>query len=286
MALSSPLIDVPKARQHLDDDQVRWIDCRFALQDTEYGARAYVQGHVPGALYAHLDHDLSGPIIPGQTGRHPLPPVTDFEATLRAWGIDDQTHVIAYDDACGVFASRLWWMLHWLGHERQSVLDGGLPRWTDAGCPMDREPASYAPGNFRAQANPALLMEAPAILEAVSAGRLALIDSRESERYQGIAEPMDSKAGHIPGAGNCPHVHCLDSEGRFLPPDQLRAVLRQAYGADSPHTTAVYCGSGVSACHTILASVQAGLGMPRLYAGSWSEWITDPSRPIAAGSTP
>ena len=262
------------------------VDCRFSLQDPAWGRQAYARGHLPGAAYAHLDHDLSGPVTPGRTGRHPLPSPAAFAATLRAWGVNPDTGVIAYDDAQGAFACRLWWMLHWIGHERQAVLDGGLQRWLAQGGPLSQDMPQPGPGRFAPRVRSALSIETAEVLDSLADGRLALVDCRDAERYAGHREPIDPVAGHIPGAYNHPHSRNVDADGRFLPPPALRDALRQSYGTPPAEDTVLYCGSGVSACHAALASVQAGRGLPRLYVGSWSEWIADGTRPVAQGAEP
>ncbi len=266
-----------------DPEHVRFADCRFSLQDVTYGPQAFAQGHLPEAIYAHLDHDLSGPIVPGQTGRHPLPEVANFEATLRGWGIDHDTHVIAYDDSSSVFASRLWWMLHWVGHTRAYVLNGGLAAWSGQGLPLVQEIVKPSPGTFQAQVNSDLVVEATDILQNLHSPELVVVDAREQDRYAGDREPLDARAGHIPGALNHPYQDNLTPDDTFLSPQELVSVLSAVWGTPAMDETVIYCGSGVSACHTVLAAAHAGLGMPKLYPGSWSEWITDPERPVAQG---
>ncbi len=280
----SPLLEATAAYdlwQH-NPVQVRFVDCRFALQDIHYGSQAFAQGHLPEAVYAHLDHDLSGPVVPGHTGRHPLPEVPVFESTLQTWGIHPDTHVIAYDDAHGVFASRLWWMLHWIGHHQAYVLNGGLAAWNRAGLPLTRDMTLPRPGTLRAQVNATLVAEATDILQ----GPALVVDARARERYTGEQEPIDARAGHIPGALNHPYAHNLTAQGTFLSPQSLADVLQEVWGTHAMDDTVVYCGSGVSACHNLLAAVYAGRDMPKLYPGSWSEWITDPTRPVTQGPIP
>ncbi|HEX2875468.1 MAG TPA: sulfurtransferase [Polyangiaceae bacterium] len=261
----------------LSDPQLRVVDCRASLQNPAAGREAYAQAHVPGASFADLLDDLSGPIVAGRTGRHPLPSVESFVAKLQAWGIGSQTQVVVYDDAGGAFAARLWWMLRWLGHDAVAVLDGGFPAWVAEGRPVIDTQTIVPRGDFVAQPRAGWLVSARELSEPQSTGR-KLFDARAPERFRGDVEPIDPVAGHIPGAENLPFAENLEN-GRFRSPAELRARFAQALGDSTPDEAVVYCGSGVTACHDILAFAHAGLPLPRLYAGSWSEWITDPIRP-------
>jgi len=266
---------------HFDDPQWVFIDCRFSLADTDRGQAAYQQSHIPGAVYAHLDHDLSGTVIPGETGRHPWPSPEAFAATCSAWGIDGASQVVAYDDFGGAIAARLWALLRWLGHEAVAVLDGGWPRWDAEGRPVRGGTEHRAPRAFIPHPDPALLVSTEEV--AGRAPDILLLDARAHERYLGLVEPIDPVAGHIPGAYSAPFGENLDEHGCFLPPDQLRdrfdSVLR-----DTPVEKVIcYCGSGVTANHNRLAMAYAGMGLPMLYPGSWSEWITSRERPMVTG---
>jgi thiosulfate/3-mercaptopyruvate sulfurtransferase len=277
------LISAQQLAGHLNDPNWRVIDCRFSLADTEAGRRAYAQGHIPGALYAHLDEDLCAPIIPGQTGRHPLPDKDFMTQKFSSWGIDESVQVVAYDDKTGMVASRLWWMLRSLGHTRVAVLDGGfagldgparcaLFRWMFR--PSSRESFQSGASNCDRHSGPKRW---------TASGRtppFVLVDSREAFRYRGESEPIDPVAGHIPGALNAFFMENLDEEGRFLPAEQLRQRFLPLLDGRPAEQSVFYCGSGVSACHNLLAIAHAGLGDAGLYAGSWSEWITDPQRPV------
>jgi len=279
----SALISVHQAAQRQADDDVLVLDVRFKLEDPAYGAQAYADSHVPGAVYLHLDQDLSSAIVPGVTGRHPLPDPDVFEARMREIGLRKLDQVIVYDDGPGFYAARLWWLLTWLGHTRVSVLNGGLNAWRRAGMPMTAERTVRPwPGDFSAQPDPALLITAAALLEQIGGatgqtGHL-LLDARAPERFRGEVEPIDPVAGHIPGALCLPCSGNLDADGLFLPAQGLQARFPDA---EAGQDLVCYCGSGVTACHNILAAVIAGLPMPVLYAGSWSEWITEPGRPVA-----
>ena len=263
----------------LGDDAVRLVDCRFSLGDVEAGQRAYAEAHIPGAVYAHLDRDLSGTVIPGKTGRHPLPDIGDLAGYLGSIGIDSDVAVVAYDDSGGAFAARLWWLLKWMGHDEAAVLDGGWSRWRDEGRATVSGKATYEARTFTPNVKSDIVADALEVARLVREGGVSLIDARSSERYAGAVEPIDPVAGHIPGAVNCPYAVSLSGDGRFLRGDELRRVLAPYVSDES----VVYCGSGVTAAHLVLASVHAGLPMPRLYPGSWSEWITDPERPVERG---
>ncbi len=266
-------------------DPSRWriVDCRFSLMEPERGQADYLAGHVPGAVYAHLDRDLSGPVLPGRTGRHPLPDPEVLARKLGAWGIGPDSQVVAYDDATGGIAARLWWLLRWLGHEAVAVLDGGWQAWTREGRPVSTELTRPEPAHFPARLRPELVLDAAAAAAWATDGRHRLVDAREATRYRGESEPIDAVAGHVPGALSAPYADNLGPDGRWLPPVDLARRYRALLGTAGAADTAVYCGSGVTAAHDILALAHAGLGEARLYAGSWSEWITDPRRPVATG---
>jgi thiosulfate/3-mercaptopyruvate sulfurtransferase len=268
---------------HLDDADWAVFDCRFALSAPERGRREYLAAHIPGAVYAHLDEDLSGPVVPGRTGRHPLPAVEWFAGVLSRWGIAAGVQVVAYDDSGGSMAARLWWMLHWLGHEAAAVLDGGWPAWQEAGYPEASGPEQRAARTFTPHVHPDLVLSSAEVAARLHDPRTRLLDARAAVRYRGEQEPIDPMAGHIPGATSAPYPENLDAAGRFRSPEELRARFADLLGATPPEGAVAYCGSGVNAGHTLLALAHAGLGMGRLYAGSWSEWIADPARPIATG---
>lgn len=265
---------------HLDDPDWAIFDCRFDLTAPTRGREAYTRAHIPGALYADLDRDLSSPVIPGVTGRHPLPEAAALAERLSSWGIDDRVQVVAYDDSGGSYAGRLWWLLRWLGHESVALLDGDWRAWVREGRPVSGEVRTRPPRRFMAQPQPQRLAEAAEIHAALGSNALALLDARTNERYRGLNEMLDPKAGHIPGARSAHYGANVDAQGYWLPADQLRAHYEAILGDADPAQAVAYCGSGVSACHTLVALEIAGLRGARLYPGSWSHWITDPSRPI------
>ena len=260
------LADLPRS-------SVRVFDCRFDLADPDAGARSFAQEHIPGASYLHLDRDLSGNVEPGRTGRHPLPDRKTFRALLRSHGVGDATQVVAYDDAGGMFAARLWWLVRWTAHQRVAVLDGGYQAWV-ARNGSHREQA--LPGE--AVSVPPMTM--PEVREHVAAGTRTLLDARANDRFHGQNETIDPKGGHIAGALNAPFQNNLADDGRFLDPALLRDRFETLLSDEGGKPVVCYCGSGVTAAHNVLAMVHAGLSEPALYPGSWSEWITDPSNPL------
>lgn len=281
MALAQ-LIDSTRLNAQLAHPNLCIIDCRFALDDPQYGKRSYEQAHIPGAVYLDLEADLSGPVIPGQTGRHPLPQPEQLVQRLRAAGLNNDSEVVLYDDGPGAFAARAWWLLAWLG-KRSGVylLDGGLKAWCAAAGPMSSEPAVVAPGNFEGTPDNSLLIDARQLLADLQQPGLTLLDARALPRFLGEQEPIDPVAGHIPGAQCVPFNGNLDEDGRFLYPQALEERFRPLVATASAERLVAYCGSGVTACHNLFALCLAGHPLAKLYAGSWSEWITDPQRPVA-----
>jgi thiosulfate/3-mercaptopyruvate sulfurtransferase len=257
------------------------VDCRFDLAQPAAGETAYRAGHIPGAVYAHLDRDLSSPITPA-TGRHPLPDPERFGATLSAWGVSSTTQVIAYDADNGMYASRLWWLLRWVGHRAVAVLDGGFKAWTAERLPTSTEIPARSPSRFTARPNRELWLDAQQVQERLQQADWRLLDARAPERFAGKVEPLDTRAGHVPGARNHPFATNLTADGLFSAPDELRRRYEESQAGVSDDHTIVMCGSGVTACHLLLAMAHAGKPGARLYAGSWSEWIRDPRRPIAS----
>ena len=271
--MASPLITV----EDLESDGTAVLDVRWQLA-TGSQPRLYARGHIPGAVFVDLDRELAAP--PGPGGRHPLPDAEDFQAVMRAAGVRNDASVVVYDDADGLAAARAWWLLRYFGHARVALLDGGLKAWMAAGLDLASgdETPTYA-GDFEARPG------AMPVIDATEAGELAgkgvLIDARAPERYRGDSEPMDPVAGHIPGARNWPMARNLEDDGRFVPESRLRAAFTDLAGQE----VGAYCGSGITASHTVLALELAGIPAA-LYPGSWSEWVTDPARPVATGDEP
>lgn len=277
---SQTLVSAETLLQHLQDPDWVVIDCHFDLAKPDWGFENYQEGHIPGAVYAHLDHDLSGPITP-VTGRHPLPDMAKFCATLSSWGIQSETQVVVYDTAGGAIASRLWWMLRSLGHTKTALLNGGYKVWKKAAFPEEqgirtRLSSVFIPVNKTWTA----VVSAEEVEQIRSRPDFRLIDARAKERFEGINEPIDPVPGHIPGAINRFHVYNLRPDGLFLSPETLKSQFTDLIGDIPPDQVVVYCGSGVTSCHHVLAMEIAGFSGVRLYAGSWSEWIRDPNRPI------
>jgi thiosulfate/3-mercaptopyruvate sulfurtransferase len=258
------------------------IDCRHDLLRPDWGRQEFGAAHIPGAVFAHLDRDLSGPVTP-QSGRHPLPDHAALAAFLGAAGIDAATHVVAYDQDKSIYAARLWWLLRWLGHERVSVLNGGLAAWLAAGLPLQATVASRASGLFIERPALARAVTTAQVEHELSSGQILLLDARGADRFAGENETLDPVAGHVPGARNQPFALNLESDGRLRPAAALGSMWRTVLGATPPTQVVAMCGSGVTACHNLLALELAGLPGARLYAGSFSEWIRDPLRKVATG---
>jgi thiosulfate/3-mercaptopyruvate sulfurtransferase len=275
------LIEVSALQRLIGAADCRIVDCRFDLMQPEKGREEYLAGHIPGAVFADLDKDLAGPVSDA-TGRHPLPDVEAFKATLEGFGIDARTRVVAYDYASGALASRLWWMLRWFGHFDAAVLNGGLKAWLAADGPLETAVPEYARTRLAASPDPGLIASTDEISAAVSEGReVFLVDARDVPRFDGQREPIDSVAGHIPGALNLPFSEGIREDGTWKSADELRRLWAGLFGTESPPPFTVMCGSGVTACHLALSADIAGLEPPRVYVGSWSEWIRDVSRPVA-----
>lgn len=258
---------------HLDDESWVVVDCRTILGSATAGEQLFREGHLPGAGYANLAKALSGTVIPGKTGRHPLPGKDALVETLRALGISNGTQVVAYDAEIGqLAAARLWWLLKWAGHKAVAVLDGGITKWKELGLPLESAIRPRTPGTFEAAFRDELRVDIKQIEESVRSGELLLVDSRSADRYRGENETIDPIAGHIPGAISLPFTG-NGSEGLVRPKEALQGRFQDALGSTQSHRVAFYCGSGVTAAQNVLAYSHAGLGMPKLYPGSWSEWI-------------
>jgi thiosulfate/3-mercaptopyruvate sulfurtransferase len=274
------LVQAEALANALGQDRLAVVDCRFSLADPGAGERAYSEAHIPGAVYAHLDRDLSDHRKQGQ-GRHPWPDSVDFTARLAAWGIDPQTRVIAYDDGDGAHAARLWFLLRALGHVDVAVLDGGFARWKALGLPVESRLPSPSPAAYEAAFDLDRLLDAGQVQERLAAGDV-LLDARAGARFRGEVEPLDVAAGHVPGARSRPYADDL-ADGRFKPAGDLWREFLELMDGRDPSRTIAMCGSGVTACHLLLAMEHAGLDGAKLFTGSWSGWISDPTRPIATG---
>ncbi len=276
-----PLITATELHAHLSDPALRLFDCRYALMDPTHGQLAYDKGHVPGARFIDVNRVLSAPHVDGKTSRHPLPARADWIATVCSLGISPDSLVVLYDDGGGASSSRMWWMLKWIGHDKVAVLDGGWQEWSAAGLPVTQAlPAAVAAATDHYSSSTALVQLL--LASEVDGARQLLLDARELPRFKGEVEPIDPVAGHIPGAHCSPFSMNLQTDGRFRSAQALREKFGLAIGSSKP--VVCYCGSGITACHNILAMAAAGLPLPALYAGSWSEWITDAGRPIATGN--
>ena len=268
----------------LGNRDVRIVDCRFNLLQPEAGRQAYEEAHIPGAVYAHLDDDLAAAVT-STSGRHPLPDVAAIASFFANIGVDASTQVVVYDDASGAIAARAWWLLRWLGHNSVAVLDGGFGRWQAQGLPTKTGTEAVLPKHFDASPHPEMVFSTDEVLAAAeSIAGLRLVDARDAARFCGEREPIDTVAGHIPGAVNLPCADNTRSDGCWKDAAELRKMWSETLPelADAPF--GVMCGSGVTACHLVLSSLIAGFGEPRVYVGSWSEWIRDPGRPVATGA--
>lgn len=266
--------------------EARAVDCRFDLMNPAGGRALWENGHIPGAPYADLDRDLAGRGPAGAGGRHPLPDPADFAATLGSWGIAPGMLVVAYDNMGGAIAGRLWWMLNWMGHDRAGLLDGGMQAWEAAGLPQETGEPAIAATEYPAGGCRRPVVGLAEVEQASRTGDMRMLDARDAARYQGLAEPLDAQAGHVPGAVSAFFRDNLDADGRFLPPDALRERYRKLLDGAEPAETCVMCGSGVTACHDLFAMELAGLPGAALYPGSWSEWAGSGRRPVARGAEP
>lgn len=276
------LIDASELFRLIQQNSVLVFDCRFDLGDPDAGRRAYLAGHLPGARYVDLERDMSG-APNGRNGRHPLPDRDTFATHLAQLGLGRETLAVSYDASGGFYASRLWWMLRWAGHEPVAVLDGSLPAWTTAGLPLAQgEEPEAMPGNFTARSEPGMqAIDAPAVEANLKTGERLVIDARTAQRFHGAPHPLDTASGHIPGAANRFYQNNLAADGRFKAAAELRHDFEQLLAGRAPETIVHQCGSGVTATHNLLAMEVAGLAGSCLYPGSWSEWTSDPARPIA-----
>jgi thiosulfate/3-mercaptopyruvate sulfurtransferase len=276
------LIPTSVLAAHLDDPAFVIVDCRYKLDDEAWGEREYAVRHIPRASYAHLSRDLAGPRT-GTNGRHPLPDPLVLAETLGRFGVADDVQVVAYDQDTGMFASRLWWLARWIGHEAVAVLDGGLAKWLSESRPMRSGTEEHPRRELRVAPQSDLVVNASQVSALLGVPDWHLLDARAPERYRGDTEPIDKTPGHIPGASNHFYQWNLNERGTFRPPEELRDRVRQSVGDVRADRIISYCGSGVTACHNLLAMEHAGMKGAKLYAGSWSEWSADPARPVEKG---
>ncbi len=276
------LISSDDLLHHLENPSWLIMDCRFDLDQPDGGKAAYLQGHIPGAVHVDLEHDLAAPKT-NSNGRHPLPSVEALTALFSSHGVGDGTQVVAYDDFGGAFAARLWWSLKYLGHDAVAALDGGFPAWTAKGLPLRDGAENHSPSVFHAKPRPAMVVSAEDVFRSLSDPDLLLLDARSPMRFRGLEETRDPIAGRIPGARNRFWHDNLMSDDRLRPTAELKATFQSILAGAHPENVIAYCGSGVTGCHNLLVMDHIGLSGARLYPGSWSEWITDPARPITDG---
>jgi thiosulfate/3-mercaptopyruvate sulfurtransferase len=280
----SILIVAEILEKHLHDPGWVLVDCRFDLGDRDAGRRAYEAGHIPGSVYLDLDRDLAGPVGP-DTGRHPLPDAGRLAARLGELGIGNDCTVVVYDDANGAIAARAWWIVRWLGHDSVRLLDGGFARWRSLGLPLESRSTRRAPRAFQVAPRPERVISTDEVAAMLgTAAELNLLDARDRERFRGNREPIDPVAGHIPGTRNLPFADFVNADGTWRSLGERKQRLLEALDGDPGADWCVMCGSGVTACHLAITGVEAGLREPRLYVGSWSEWIRDERRPVATGA--
>ncbi len=276
------LIDCEELHSRLGEQRLRIVDCRFELLDPEAGRRLHDDAHIPGAVFADLDRGLSAPVT-ASSGRHPLPDVAAIAATFGRLGVSRGTQVVVYDQRDGALAARCWWLLRWLGHNDARLLNGGFARWQELGLQTETGQVRIAPEQFEPEPREQLVLRTPEIVAAgEDRGSLQLVDARDGERFAGISEPIDPVAGHIPGAISLPLTASLEDDGTWKSPDELRRLWENVLGERFGQPWSTMCGSGVTACHLVISGLLAGLPEPRVYVGSWSEWITDPNRPVAS----
>lgn len=276
------LISADRLNQQINDRNWIVFDCRFSLADADAGAKAYRLGHLPNARYAHLNNDLSSAVT-DLTGRHPLPVFSLLNQKLGQWGVTGHSQVVVYDDVGGAFAGRLWWLLRSMGHEKVAVLDGGIKQWQKQGLPVTTTLPIIKPAAFRTYLNGNQWLNAAQVRDQLASKTVKLIDARSPERYLGEQEPIDPVAGHIPGALNRAFQLNLNANGLFLSAEALRKQFKQLLGNTPSEQIVHMCGSGVTACHNLLAMEHAGLTGSKLYAGSWSDWIRNKNRAVAKG---
>jgi thiosulfate/3-mercaptopyruvate sulfurtransferase len=276
------LISTDELANHLNDPKWVLIDCRFDLADKEWGAEEYAVLHIPGAVYAHLEKDICGPVTTF-SGRHPLPELQAFITAMQRLGINHDSQVVVYDATGGGMAGRLWWQLKFYGHYNVALLNGGLPKWLSEGRDTAEGVESNSLRDFTGIPDYKMMVITDEVISMLGSKANAIIDARAPERFRGEVEPIDTVAGRIPGAVNRFYNHNLDSTGQFLPAESLKTAYEGLLDGLKPQDAVSYCGSGTTACHNLIAMAYAGLQMPKLYVGSWSEWIRDPNNQVEKG---
>ena len=276
------IISTEDLYQNLGQDDWFIFDCRYLLKDPDGGLNKFRQGHIPGAQLADMDRDLSSPMTQ-TSGRHPLPDADSFIEKLCAWGVGNDSQIVCYDDLSGAFAARMWWMLNWVGHGKVAVLDGGIKKWTAEERPLETESKDKPRGSFTGKADPGMWVDIDFVQQRLEQGDISLLDARSSERFTAKDQKTDPVPGHVPGAVSYPFAGNLSQEKVFLPANELTQRFESMFSERQPGQIINMCGSGVTACHNILATRIAGLPWTRLYVGSWSEWLKDRARPVATG---
>ncbi|MCY4420149.1 MAG: sulfurtransferase [Gammaproteobacteria bacterium] len=276
------IISTQDLQENLGNENWFIFDCRYQLNDPGAGLDKFRQGHVPGAQHVDMDRDLSSPMTE-TSGRHPLPDAGHFIENLRAWGLGNDSQVVCYDDLSGAFAARMWWMLNWIGHENVAVLDGGIKKWVAEERPLETETRDRPRGSFTGEADPGMCVDIGFVQHSLEQETISLLDARSSERFTARDQKSDPVPGHVPGATSYPFAGNLGQDKVFLPASELMQRYESMFSERPPEQIINMCGSGVTACHNILATRIAGLPWTRLYVGSWSEWLKDPARPVATG---
>ena len=276
------IISVEDLNKNLNTQDWLIFDCRFILKDPEGGLKKFNQGHIPGAQYADMDKDLASPMT-STSGRHPLPNPDEFINKLQSWGVNNTSQIICYDDMSGAFAARMWWLLKWLGHNDVAVLDGGIDKWTANNLTLETDTQQKAAGSFSGQANNDMWVDVEFVQKELAENNINLLDARSAERFTAKDTKTDPVAGHVPGAMSYPFAENLSKQGVFLPLEELQKRFAPMLSSSEKKEVINMCGSGVTACHNLLAMRIAELPMTRLFVGSWSEWIKDKSRPVATG---
>ena len=276
------LISAEELHTIINDDNVRVFDCRFSLKDPQSGKNSYLAGHLPRAQFADMDTQLSSAMT-DSSGRHPLPDPQVFIELLNVWGVNNDTQVVAYDDISGAFAARLWWMMRWVGHNKVAVLNGGMQKWTEQGYALSQENVQFPSTDFSGQANKDWIMDIDTVQAKLENNAITLIDARAADRFTGKDQKTDPVPGHVPGANNLPFSGNLTKDGMMQSPEIIKERFASVIQDRSLDDVVNMCGSGVTACHNMLAQAVAGMPPTKVFIGSWSQWIKDSSRPVQTG---